>query len=130
MELEEKLLDIDYLRTRLNEIREIKRGEVRYEIERSCNEYSKTIYVYFLTLVGQNQWWRQNKVRISDHVIKTREAGKNFCVKPTQILTKKRKALLMRTFANSINDAIFATTCCTFQKVERKLRKGIDNSEE
>ena len=32
MELEEKLLDIDYLRTRLNEIREIKRGEVRYEI--------------------------------------------------------------------------------------------------
>jgi len=126
MELENKLLDENYISTRLNEIREIRKGEVRYEIVRSNREYSNTLYVYFLTMVAPNQWWRQNKVRISDHISKTTDirSGKQFIVKPDQILNKKRKALLMRTFENSINDAIYACNCNAFAKISKHLNKG------
>lgn len=104
METQSKFLSIPYLETRLKEIQEIKRGEMRYEIENSDRADSKSLYIMFFLLNGNLHWQKYATLRISDH-----KQGDcvfpQFIVEPTDIMTKKKKKRFLSAVKQSIATA-------------------------
>ena len=58
METQSKFLSIPYLETRLKEIQEIKRGEMKYKIERSDRVNSNSLYITF-SMLNRNFRWQK-----------------------------------------------------------------------
>lgn len=96
MELESKLLEEEYLRTRFNEIKEIKQGLIRVYFKKSDRENSISLYVSFW-----RDGWHGMDLRISDHSI-VRDCQIQFLIDPSQVLTKKKKERFMRTVMNCV----------------------------
>lgn len=71
MEKQAKLLDKQYLTTRLNEFKEIKRGEVQFAFHESDRAFSKTLYIdFFIPDQKLDKKWG-TELRISDHQVDT-----------------------------------------------------------
>lgn len=107
IETEAKLLDINYIETRLRDIKEIRNKEIFYNIEKSNRPDSKSIYVYFHYDIYTTH------MRISDHSIQTPVV--QFIVNPFNVLNKKKKELFMRTLLNSVK-------CLKHKALDKKLK--------
>lgn len=69
--LQDRFLDIDYVEEILKRNKYIKSGQVKFEIEKSNNDFSKSIYIKFYTkIVEYDYYWKHNTLRVSDHYLK------------------------------------------------------------
>lgn len=101
MDKQEKLFDINYLTTRIRELKEVRRNEVRFEITKSDRVFSKSLYVTFYCQSSHNQWFKESSLRISDHEQKDCPHTQ-LIVKIGEDLTKKKKAQLMAALGTAI----------------------------
>ena len=94
MDKQSRLLDEDYLTIRIQELKPIRRKELKYRFEHSNRIYSKTIYVIFYS---QDKDWhyKAHTLRISDHP-QTFCVHSEFIVNPDEDLTKKKKEQFMK----------------------------------
>ena len=90
METEEKFLNKDYIKIRVNELNSIKNGTYFYEIEESDRANSNSIYVTFYKRLTNGMKIKGKTLRISDHKGKDPNVL-DFLVKPAKELTKGRK---------------------------------------
>lgn len=100
MDMQSKLLDQNYLKTRLEELKEIKKGDVKYNIYESDRLFSKTIYIDFY-IQGKDKWYKQYSIRISDHEIKCLQ--EQFIIDRNLTLTKGVKDKFMQLVKKTIN---------------------------
>ena len=101
MEKQIKLLDKQYLETRLREIKDIKAKEVTFDFENSDRPYSKTLYIQFYIKAKDGIDYKVHTLRISDHSQKGC-VHTQFLIDPNDFLSKKKKALFMRTIEGCI----------------------------
>ena len=101
METESKFLSQQYIETRLWEIKEIKRGDIRFYIQKSNRPFSATLYVEFFFMGSQCKWFKESTLRISDHK-NDNSPHIQFIVEPNAILTKKKKQQFMRVVQSTI----------------------------
>ena len=100
METQAKLLNKDYLETRLRDLSVIRKKEFSFKIHESDRALSRTLYIEFWKKEGEN-YYKQQTIRISDH-------SQNDCphiqfiVKPYDFLAKKKKQQFLRTIENTI----------------------------
>lgn len=118
METQSKFLSIPYLETRLNEISEIKRGEMRYEIENSDRADSKSLYIMFFMLNGNSRWQKYATLRISDHEQKNC-IFPQFIVAPNDIMTKKKKQKFIGAIKKSVARAKIKFRVKALDKMEQ-----------
>lgn len=112
METELKLLDKNYIETRIGEFKEIRSKQVAYKIEDSNRENSASVYVrfYIVNKKGDGEsYFGGTTVRISDHPLSaerlnTNSSYKQFIVKPNMVLCKKRKAMFVKVLENAIKE--------------------------
>lgn len=88
LKLDTVFLESDYLATRLRDFKEIKKGEVKFKVDNSSNENSKSKYIRFY--IGN---YKCAELRVSDHIVNTTQT--QFIVKG-DILSKKKKADFVR----------------------------------
>ena len=104
METQSKFLNKQYLETRLWETREIKRKEIKFEIEESDRAFSKTLYVNFFCLGLDNKWFKNHTLRISDHSFADCPHTQ-FIIEPNEYMTKKKKQQFMKAIELAIRKA-------------------------
>lgn len=105
MELQSKLLDKEYIKTRLQEIPEIKRKEVSVKFSNSDRPNSISLYIEFWVNGHNTEYGYKNKtIRVSDHRIDTPHT--QFIIDPNDELTKKKKSLFMRTLEKGVKMAL------------------------
>lgn len=109
IEYEAKLLDKEYLTTRIRDFKDIKNGLVLFAIKESNREDSLSVYIEFYVSGS-----KRAELRISDHYLK-QAPQTQFIVYPCKILAKKRKELFVRTIENVINKA-------KIKEVNRKIK--------
>lgn len=105
METENKLLDIEYLETRIKELKEIKSGAFAYKIEKSNRENSNSVYIRFYQVrinKGEKHFFGAKSLRISDHRTKEKNYHTNFYIDPNAILTKSKKERFIATLRNCL----------------------------
>ena len=106
METELKFLDINYVETRVRELKDVRTKQVSYKIERSNKENSNSIYVRFYLIrinKGEKKFVGGSGLRISDHFLNNYPSThKQFIVDPSMPLTKGRKALFIRSLEKAI----------------------------
>ena len=93
MDRQSKFLSKEYLETRLRDFSAIKKHELYFQIYESNRVLSKTLYIEFWVKDG-NKNFRQQTIRISDHIIDCSHA--QFIVDPYACLTKKKKQQFIR----------------------------------
>ena len=103
MELQSKLLDKEYITSRLQQIPEIKRKDVSFRFHDSDRPNSISLYIE-LWVDGQSKQFKNNTIRISDHKIDTPHT--QFIINPNDELTKKKKSLFMRTLEKGVKMAL------------------------
>lgn len=105
MELQSKLLDKEYIKTRLQEIPEIKRKDVSFRFHDSDRPKSISLYIELWVYGYNTEYGYKNKtIRISDHKIDTPHT--QFIIDPNAELTKKKKSLFMRTLEKGVKMAL------------------------
>lgn len=124
METQSKFLNKQYLETRLWEIREIKRKEIKFEIEESDRVFSKTLYVNFFCLGLDNRWFKNHTLRISDHSF-VDCPHTQFIIEPNGYMTKKKK----QQFIKSIELAIRKAKSRSFRLELRNISRENKNDE-
>ena len=104
METQAKLLDENYISTRLYEIKEIKTKRVFFTIHKSDRENSNSVYVSFYTKGEGDKLFKESELRISDHPLKgvAPTETTQFIIDTTQVLNSKKKALFMKTAEKTI----------------------------
>lgn len=120
METQAKLLDKNYLATRIKEFKEIKRGDIRFEIYDSDRAFSNSVYITFFTY-GGNKWYKQFTIRISDHYADS--PHEQFIINTQLSLTKHIKEKFMKL----VDKVIKHSHMRTFYKEVGKLATGGDN---
>lgn len=124
METQSKFLNKQYLETRLWGIREIKRKEIKFEIEESDRAFSRTLYVNFFCLGLDNKWFKNHTLRISDHSLAD-SLHTQFIVKPNEYMTKKKK----QQFITAIELAIRKAKSRNFRLEMRNISREAKNYE-
>ena len=117
---QDKLLDKEYLKIRIEELPEIKRGEVLYSIEESDNLLSKTLYVSFFVpnLYRKNGQFKGATLRISDHKIDT--VHTQYIISPDKPLLARHKKGLVGTFKQTIKKALFKNVIKSMHVIREK----------
>jgi hypothetical protein len=100
MDTQSKLLNKEYLETRLRDLSVIRKKEFSFKIHESDRALSKTLYVEFWQKDGES-YFKQQTIRISDHW-QDDCPHIQFSVKPYDFLTKQKKQQFLRTIENSI----------------------------
>lgn len=118
MERQERLLNQQYLETRIRELKEIRRKEITFEIQESDRAFSKTLYINFYSPSNNGKWFKNATLRISDHELNECPFNQ-FIIDPSACLTKKKKAELMRNLELAIKKA----KSRSFYKEMEKLTK-------
>lgn len=96
MDKQIKLLNKQYLETRIKELKEVKRNEIRFEIRESDRAFSRSLYIEFYCLGESGKWFKQKTIRISDHSI-TDCPHTQFIIEPNSVLSKGKKKQFLRT---------------------------------
>ena len=105
MDKQIKLLNKEYLATRIGELKEIKRGEATFKIRNSDRVFSKSIYIEFwLPMSGTDKFYKGATLRISDHE-QENCMFEQIIINPEKPLTKKKKAELVRNLDATIKKA-------------------------
>ena len=116
METESRLLNKDYLATRIREIKEVRRHDVKFSIDESDRVFSKSLYINFYCLGANEVWVKYSTVRISDHFINS-VPFPQFIIEPDKELKKNKKKQLMATLTNAVSRAKFKSFVTTFDKI-------------
>lgn len=103
METQARLLNKEYLETRLRDFNAIRRKELVFEIHESDRVLSKTLYVEFWEKNGDKNI-KLKTIRISDHSIDNCPHIQ-FIIKPYDFLTKKKKQQFIKCVENTIKSA-------------------------
>ena len=119
MEKQIKLLNKEYLKTRLSEMREIKRKEVFFEIEESDRAFSKSLYISIWTQSYGEKKFKNSTLRISEHSISDC-THTQFIIEPESCLTKKKK----QQFVRALEKAILKAKTKNLYKQLEKIGKG------
>jgi hypothetical protein len=115
MDIQAKVLNKQYLETRIREIKEIKRKEIIFDIEESDRVFSKTLYVNFYCQ-GEDSWWfKGHTLRISDH-FQENCPHSQFIINPSEWFTKKKKVQFMKTLENAVKKA---KTRCFYKELKK-----------
>lgn len=101
METQIKFLNKQYLETRIKELKEVKNGQIRFEIKESDRAFSRTLYIEFYCYGDTNWWFKQKTLRISDHSVPNCPHTQ-FVIEPNACLTKKKKQQFMKMLENTI----------------------------
>ena len=101
MDTQNKLLDKNYIVTRVQEIKEIRTKELGFEIYNSDRKQSKSIYVSFYSQNANGARFKGHTLRISDHLVRDCPHSQ-FIVCPNEYLTKKVKEKFMRSLQTTI----------------------------
>lgn len=101
METQQKLLNKQYLETRIRELKEIKTKELTFTIEESDRVFSNSLYVNFWRKGIGIEHFKVSTLRVSDHEQEDCPFIQ-FIVYPNNTLTKKKKAELMRLLEETI----------------------------
>lgn len=94
MDKQSRLLDKEYLKIRLMELKEVRRKEIKFEFHDSNRYNSLSLYIEFHTPNKDNVWMKTHELRISDHIADTPHT--QFIIKPNDDLTKKKKEQFMK----------------------------------
>jgi GTP-dependent phosphoenolpyruvate carboxykinase len=122
METQIKFLNKQYLETRLREIREIKRKEIKFEIEESDRAFSKTLYVNFFCLGIDNKWFKNHTLRISDHSFADCPHTQ-FIIEPNEYMTKKKKQQFIKSIELAIRKAKSRSFRLEMRNISRENKK-------
>lgn len=120
MEKQSKLLDKNYLSTRLREIKEIKRGEIKFSIYESDRTFSKSIYINFYTLHSDGYWYKQGQMRISDHEQANCPLKNQIIIDPDACLEKNTKQKFMKSIERCVYGAKRKRLKGEFLRLEHK----------
>lgn len=122
MDKQIKLLNKDYLSTRIRELKEIKRKELTFEIEESDRAFSKSLYVCFYTTDSSGKPFKTHTLRISDHsspnCIHTQ-----FIIEPNEDLTKKKKAQFMKILESCVRKGQTRFFYKEMEKITKKVEE-------
>lgn len=130
MKTEDKLIDINYLTTIMNDFKEVRRKEVIYEITPSDRPNSNSMYIAIFMHAPGNKIHRQFTLRISDHLL-DECPHKQFLIYPGKELTKKRRNLFIRTLQNVIDSSMIRNTRLTIKNmpIEKEEKEAISLEE-
>lgn len=101
MDTQSKLLNKQYLETRIRELKEIRTKELEFTIEESDRVFSKSLYINFWCKGKGVEHFKISTLRVSDHEQEICPFIQ-FIVYPNNTLTKKKKAELMRLLQETI----------------------------
>lgn len=101
METQIKFLNKQYLETRIRELKQVRRKEVKFEIKESDRAFSKTLYIEFYCNAGKDKWFKQRTLRISDHLLPDCPHAQ-FIIEPNGFLTKKKKHQFITMLENTV----------------------------
>lgn len=101
MDTQSKLLNKQYLETRIRELKEIKNKEISFTIDESNRVFSKSLYVNFWCKGYGVEHFKISTLRVSDHEQEDCPFVQ-FIVYPNNTLTKKKKAELVRLLEETI----------------------------
>ena len=117
-----KFLDINYVKTRVNELPEVQRGDVKVDVYKSANPKSKSIYVIVYCIGRKSEWYKCYTLRISDH-----EFGecnfKQFIINPDKKMTKRHREQFTSLLKRAVKYAIE-------RGIEKKLLYLYDSGDE
>ena len=94
MDTQSKLLNRQYLETRIRELKEIRAKELEFTIEESDRVFSRSLYINFWCKGKKFEHFKISTLRVSDHEQADCPFAQ-FIVYPNNALTKKKKAELM-----------------------------------
>ena len=101
MDTQSKLLNKQYLETKIRELKEIRTKELEFTIEESDRVFSKSLYINFWCKGKGIEHFKISTLRVSDHEQENCPFIQ-FIVYPNNTLTKKKKAELMRLLQETI----------------------------
>lgn len=101
MDTQSKLLNKQYLETRIRELKEIRTKELEFTIQESNRVFSKSLYISFWCKGKEIDHFKIATLRVSDHEQEDCPFIQ-FIVYPNNTLTKKKKAELMRLLEETI----------------------------
>ena len=101
MELQSKLLNKQYLETRIRELKDIRNKDFTFDIKESDRVFSRSLYVNFYRKGVNIEHYKCATLRISDHEQEDCMFDQ-LIVRPNDTLTKKKKAELMRLLEQTI----------------------------
>lgn len=101
MDTQSKLLNKQYLETRIRELKEIRIKELEFTIEESDRVFSRSLYINFWCKGKGVEYFKISTLRVSDHEQKICPFTQ-FIVYPNNTLTKKKKAELMRLLQETV----------------------------
>lgn len=101
MDTQSKLLNKQYLETRIRELKEIKTKELEFTIEESDRAFSRSLYINFWCKGKGIEHFKISTLRVSDHEQEDCPFTQ-LIVYPNNTLTKKKKAELMRLLQETI----------------------------
>lgn len=122
MDKQSRLLDIDYLNIRIQELKPIRRKELLYRIEKSNRIYSNTKYVIFYTT---DDGYKAHTLRISDHK-QPLCVHSEFLVKPNDDLTKKKKEQFMKALDLASKKALEKTMYKGLKEISQEKQSWTD----
>ena len=120
MDKQSRLLDIDYLTIRIQELKPIRRKELQYKIEKSNRIYSQTKYIIFY-----DKEYKAHTLRISDHQ-QPNCVHSEFIIKPNEDLTKKKKEQFMKALELATKKALEKTMYKGFKEITKEKETWTD----
>lgn len=115
MERQSKLLNKQYLETRLRELPEIRRKEVGFDIQESDRAFSNSIYInlYYKDLEKD---WKCHTLRISDHLLE-KCPHTQFIIEPDRELSKKIKSRFIQIVKSCIKKVLMINLYKKLKKI-------------
>lgn len=123
MDKQIKLLNKQYLTTKLQEVKEIKRKDLTFDFEDSDRSFSKSLYINFYDRSGDGRDVKVHTLRISDHLIPNCPHTQ-FIISPNDYLSKKQKAKLIRTVEGCMRRGKDRFFYKEMQKLTKKVEEG------
>lgn len=123
MDKEIKLLNKQYLETKLRDIYEIKRRVVLIEFEDTDRAFSKSLYINFICKSDKD--WKCHTLRISDHELKGCPHTQ-FIIEPDEDLTKKTKKRFLKVVESCIKKALNRHFYKELEKISKEVAQNVD----
>ena len=120
MDRQTKLLNKQYLETRLRELKEIRRKEITFDIEESDRAFSKSLYINFYIEGENGKVYKVSTLRISDH-LSSKCPHTQFIIEPNNDLGKKKKTQFMKAVELVVKKARIRFFCKEMEKITKQI---------
>lgn len=124
MRNESDFLTLTYVMARLNSIKEIRSGNVLYDIQLS-NKSGKSVYISLYGEGISGEVKRLKEIRISDHFIEklSNKDYIQFIVNPNNVMTPIKSEQFNRVVVNAIRGALRHQLGINFQRIKNERNK-------